>query len=44
MGGDGAVFMEPGQALLARPPKVTVRSTVGAGDAMVAGIVYSMTS
>ncbi len=42
MGGDGAVFVAPGQALLARPPKVTVRSTVGAGDAMVAGLVYAM--
>lgn len=41
MGGEGAVFVAPGQALLARPPKVTVRSTVGAGDAMVAGIVYA---
>jgi 1-phosphofructokinase len=41
MGGDGAVFVERGQALLARPPKVTVSSTVGAGDAMVAGIVYA---
>lgn len=41
MGGDGAVFVERGQALLARPPRVTVRSTVGAGDAMVAGIVYA---
>lgn len=41
MGGDGAVFVEPGQALLARPPRVQVRSTVGAGDAMVAGIVYA---
>jgi 1-phosphofructokinase family hexose kinase len=42
MGGDGAVFVERGQALLARPPAVTVRSTVGAGDAMVGGIVYAM--
>ncbi len=41
MGGDGAVFAERGQALLARPPKVKVQSTVGAGDAMVAGIVYA---
>lgn len=39
MGGSGAVFVDRGQALLARPPQVTVRSTVGAGDAMVAGIV-----
>ena len=41
MGGDGAVFADSGQALLARPPRVMVRSTVGAGDAMVAGIVYA---
>ena len=42
MGVDGALFVDRGQALLARPPKVTVRSTVGAGDAMVAGIVFAM--
>lgn len=41
MGGDGALFVDGGQALLARPPTVTVRSTVGAGDAMVGGIVYA---
>ena len=42
MGGEGAVFMERGCALLATPPRVTIRSTVGAGDAMVAGIVAAM--
>jgi 1-phosphofructokinase len=42
MGGDGAVFVDRDEALLARPPKVAVRSTVGAGDAMVAGIVHAM--
>jgi 1-phosphofructokinase len=42
MGGAGALFLERGRALLARPPQVTVRSTVGAGDAMVAGIVSAM--
>lgn len=42
MGGDGAVFVDRERALVARPPKVTVRSTVGAGDAMVAGIVSAM--
>jgi len=42
MGGDGALFVDPDRALLARPPRVTVRSTVGAGDAMVAGILYAM--
>ncbi|HTG33513.1 MAG TPA: 1-phosphofructokinase [Thermoanaerobaculia bacterium] len=41
MGGDGAVFVDREQALLARPPKVQVRSTVGAGDAMVGGIVHA---
>ncbi len=39
MGGDGALFVRDGAVLLARPPRVEVRSTVGAGDAMVAGIV-----
>jgi 1-phosphofructokinase family hexose kinase len=42
MGADGALFVDPGRAVLARPPRVTVRSTVGAGDAMVAGILYAM--
>jgi 1-phosphofructokinase len=42
MGGDGAVFVDRDAALLAKPPRVTVRSTVGAGDAMVAGIVHAM--
>ncbi|HEV2846129.1 MAG TPA: 1-phosphofructokinase [Thermoanaerobaculia bacterium] len=42
MGGDGAVFVDRDEALLARPPRVPVRSTVGAGDAMVAGIVHAM--
>ncbi|HEX4498933.1 MAG TPA: 1-phosphofructokinase [Thermoanaerobaculia bacterium] len=41
MGGAGALFLDGEQALLARPPKVPVHSTVGAGDAMVAGIVYA---
>jgi 1-phosphofructokinase len=39
MGPRGAVFVENGAAVLAVPPKITVKSTVGAGDAMVAGIV-----
>ncbi len=39
MGADGALFVEPGNALLALPPRVEVKSTVGAGDAMVAGIL-----
>jgi 1-phosphofructokinase len=39
MGADGALFVEPDNALLALPPRVEVKSTVGAGDAMVAGIL-----
>jgi 1-phosphofructokinase len=39
MGKEGAIFAEGQQILIARPPEVTVKSTVGAGDAMVSGIV-----
>lgn len=39
MGKDGAVFVTANEAVTARPPDVEVRSTVGAGDAMVAGII-----
>jgi 1-phosphofructokinase len=39
MGEEGALFATEGAAVLAVPPRVEVRSTVGAGDAMVAGIV-----
>ncbi len=39
MGKDGACFVNSDSVVVARPPDVTVQSTVGAGDAMVAGIV-----
>jgi len=39
MGGDGALFMNREETWLAHPAKVDLLSTVGAGDAMVAGIV-----
>jgi 1-phosphofructokinase len=39
MGAEGALFVTDEQAILALPPGVKVRSTVGAGDAMVAGIL-----
>lgn len=42
MGGDGALFVTREVALVAQPPRVNVVSTVGAGDAMVAGIVWSL--
>jgi 1-phosphofructokinase len=39
MGKQGALFVERGEVIVARPPEVTVKSTVGAGDAMVSGMV-----
>ena len=38
-GADGACFVTTEAVVVARPPTVTVGSTVGAGDAMVAGVV-----
>ena len=42
MGSDGALFVEKDSAFIARPPAVAVKSTVGAGDAMVAGLVAGL--
>lgn len=39
MGAKGAIFVEDDAAVWARPPQVDVVSTVGAGDAMVSGLV-----
>jgi 1-phosphofructokinase family hexose kinase len=39
MGKEGAIFVEGDESVWAVPPPVDVKSTVGAGDAMVAGIV-----
>ena len=39
MGAEGALFVTAKEAIFARPPNIAVRSTVGAGDAMVAGII-----
>ena len=39
MGKEGAIFAEGEETVWAVPPAVQVKSTVGAGDAMVAGIV-----
>lgn len=38
-GADGACFVTADEVVVARPPAVKVGSTVGAGDAMVAGVV-----
>ncbi len=39
MGKEGAIFVEGAETLRAAPPAVAVKSTVGAGDALVAGMV-----
>jgi len=39
MGEHGAMFVDPAVTLIAVPPSVPVKSTVGAGDAMVAGLI-----
>ena len=39
LGGDGALFVRAGEAVFAAAPRVPVASTVGAGDAMVAGAI-----
>ncbi|MBS1174774.1 MAG: fructose-phosphate kinase [Burkholderiaceae bacterium] len=39
MGEQGALFVTADAQLIARPPAVMVKSTVGAGDAMVAGVL-----
>ena len=39
MGADGALFVERDRVVSAQPPRVAVRTTVGAGDALLAGIV-----
>lgn len=43
LGGSGAVLVTNGTALRALPPKITVQSTVGAGDSSVAGYVMAVT-
>lgn len=42
LGSDGALFSDEGGAWIACPPRVAVATTVGAGDALVAGIVASL--
>ncbi|GAP95166.1 1-phosphofructokinase [Leptolyngbya sp. NIES-2104] len=39
MGAKGAIFVDRSEVIHARPPQVEVISTVGAGDAMVAGFI-----
>jgi 1-phosphofructokinase len=41
LGGDGALLSTAGDVWSARPPRITVRSTVGAGDSSLAGYVLA---
>lgn len=42
MGPSGAVLVTPQQVIHFIPPAVTIKSTVGAGDSMLAGVVWSL--
>jgi 6-phosphofructokinase 2 len=42
LGKDGAALITSTESHLVRPPEVIKKSTVGAGDSMVAGIVFSL--
>ncbi|WBV41611.1 1-phosphofructokinase [Pseudoroseomonas cervicalis] len=41
-GGEGALFVLPEACLWAKPPRVALTTTVGAGDAMVAGLTAAL--
>lgn len=42
LGGEGAMLVTKSETFKATPPLVERKSTVGAGDSMVAGIIYSI--
>ncbi len=42
LGSNGAVLVTKNETITIKPPKVEVKSTVGAGDSMVAGIVFGL--
>lgn len=44
MGGDGSILVSEDEALYAKALKVDVRSSVGAGDSMLAGFIYGITN
>ncbi|MFH7489674.1 PfkB family carbohydrate kinase, partial [Pseudomonas syringae group genomosp. 7] len=43
-GSEGVHWFRPNVALHSLPPKVSVASTVGAGDAVLAGLVHGLIS
>jgi 6-phosphofructokinase 2 len=42
LGANGAMLVSNKETVTIKPPKVKIKSTVGAGDSMVAGIVYGL--
>lgn len=42
LGAEGAILVTKEETYCIKPPKVTVKSTIGAGDSMVAGIVFGL--
>lgn len=42
LGGKGALLVASGHAFIARPPKITPVSTIGAGDSTIAGFLYGV--
>jgi 1-phosphofructokinase family hexose kinase len=42
LGKDGAMFLEGGQAWIAKSPKIEERNPIGAGDSMVGGLVWGL--
>ena len=44
LGANGAMLVSKDEVILIKPPKVEVKNTVGAGDSMVAGIVFGLSN
>jgi 1-phosphofructokinase len=44
MGGDGSIFVNEDAAYFIEPLKIKVKSTVGAGDSMLAGMIYALSN
>ncbi|MFL5350238.1 MAG: 1-phosphofructokinase [Hyalangium sp.] len=44
VGAEGVIWAQRGSALMARPPRVSVVSTVGAGDTLLAGSLHGVLS
>ena len=42
LGKDGALFCDDGQVWLAQPPAIREQNPIGAGDSMLAGLVWGL--